>query len=365
VLEAVTALRQRLAANPSDFLWRQTPPLIESARARLAQYLHCDPTDLLLLPNITVGLNIICNSLKLEPGSEILTTDHEYGAMIACWRRAATRQNCTVREIVLPYRTEDPREIVEAFSKAITPGKTRVLYFSHVNCTTGLAMPVAQLCKLARERGLISVIDGAHAPGMVPVDLKSTGADFYAANCHKWMMAPAGAGFMHVPRESRKLIAPLITSWGYEYDPAQADEPSSGGGSKWQWSYEFHGTSDRTPQMVLPQVLDFRAEIGGDEAVLARTRDLTGYAHQTLSAAGFAPATPINRELGGALIAFDFPQCDTLRARNWLWEKHHIECPVTQAAGRNFLRVSCAWFNTRAEIDALVLALRKFDPKNI
>src|SRR5262245_46658346 len=136
-------------------------------------------------------------------------------------------------------------------------------------------MPGAQLCKLARERGLLSVIDGAHAPGMISIDLRAIGADFYAANCHKWMMAPAGAGFMHMPRESRKLIAPPITSWGYEYDPAEAEEPSPLGGSKWQASFEFHGTSDRTPQMVLPQVLDFRAELGGDQATLARSRDLT------------------------------------------------------------------------------------------
>src|SRR5439155_13262446 len=112
VLEAVTRLRQRLAANPSDFLWRKTPPLINAARARLAQYVRCDPADLLLLPNITFAINIIAESLKLPEGTEILTTDHEYGAMMACWRRAAKRQKCSIRQITLPYLAEDPREIV-------------------------------------------------------------------------------------------------------------------------------------------------------------------------------------------------------------------------------------------------------------
>src|SRR5262249_40924466 len=158
--------------------------------------------------NITFALNIVADSLKLEPGSEILTTDHEYGAMLACWRRAARRQNCTIRQITLPYLAEEPDWILEAVSPAITPGKARVLFFSHVNCTTGLVMPAKELAEMARKRGLICMIDGAHAPGMIPIDLNSIDADFYAANCHKWMMAPCNVGFMHVAPSAKSLIEP-------------------------------------------------------------------------------------------------------------------------------------------------------------
>jgi len=221
-------------------------------------------------------------------------------------------------------------------------------------------MPVKEIAQIARQRGVISVIDGAHAPGMIPIDLNSIDADFYAANCHKWMMAPCNAGFMHVAARARNLIEPQITSWGYEYDPAQADENSGFGGNRWQWSFEFHGSVDRTPQMVLPHVLDFRAELGGDDAVISRYRTIVAHARSTIGSLGLKPATPQSPEMSGAIVAFDFPApSDRDKARGLFWEQHRIECPVTMGGGRHFLRVSCAWFNTRAEIDALAAAVRE------
>jgi len=358
VMDALTELRLRQASNPSDFVWRQTPPLIDASRQRLAQYLRCKADDLLLLENITFALNIIVDSLKLDPGGEILTTDHEYGAMLACWRRAAKRQDCTIKQVALPYLSEEPGWILEAFSRAITPGKTKVLFFSHVNCTTGLVMPAKELAEMARKRGLICIVDGAHGPGMVPIDLDSIDADFYAANCHKWMMAPCNVGFMHVAPRAKKMIEPQITSWGYEYKPEQAGEDSGFGGNRWQWSYEFHGSVDRTPQMVLPQTLDFRAELGGDDAVISRCRTLVEHARSAIGSLGLKPATPQNPQMSGAIVAFDFPPpTDRDKARGLFWDRHRIECPVTMGGGKHFLRVSCGWFNTAAEIDALASAV--------
>jgi isopenicillin-N epimerase len=358
VLEAVTDLRRRMAANPSDFVWRQTPPLLDRARARLAEYLRCNPPDLLLIPNSTFGINLIASSLRLRPGSEILTTDHEYGAMMYCWRRLALRDKLRIRAIDLPYRTEAPAEIVDAFARAITD-ETRVLFFSHVTTTTGLVLPAKPLCDLARQRGLLSVIDGAHAPGMIPLDLSDLGADFYVGACHKWLMAPAGAGFLHVPPHRKSMLQPIITSWGYDYDVKHAEHDSALGGTFWQRDFEFHGTVDRCPQMVLPESLDFRASLGGDSAVLKRTWQLSDYLRAALAACGLACATPASRSLtGGALTAFDFPCDDLIRMRDRLWHEFHIECPVTEAAGKTFLRVSTGWFNTTGEIDKLAAAVR-------
>src|SRR5688500_13410922 len=195
VLAAVNRLRGQMARDPSDFLWRRTGPLIERARERVARYVNCDARDLLLLPNATYAINVVVNALRLPRGAEILTSDHEYGAMMFTWRRAAARNGWTVREVELPFQTEDPEEIVEAFRRAIGEA-TKVLYFSHGTTTTGLVLPARELCALARERGLLAIVDGAHAPGMVPLDIGAIGADFYAANCHKWMMSPPGAGFV-------------------------------------------------------------------------------------------------------------------------------------------------------------------------
>jgi isopenicillin-N epimerase len=226
-------------------------------------------------------------------------------------------------------------------------------------------MPVKEIAQMAGKRGLISVIDGAHAPGMIPIDLSSIDADFYAANCHKWMMAPCNVGFMHVSDRARKLIEPQITSWGYEHQPEQAAESSGFGGTRWQWSYEFHGSVDRTPQMVLPQTLDFRAELGGDDAVISRCRTLVGHARSVIGSLGLKLATPQNPQLSGAIIAFDFPApTEHAKARGLFWERHRIECPVTMGGGKHFLRVSCGWFNTRAEIDALASAITAYQSEH-
>jgi isopenicillin-N epimerase len=358
VQEAVNGLRRRMIQNPSDFLWRQSPPLLDRSRARLAHYLNCRPADLLLLPNITFGVNLITSSLRLRPGSEILTTDHEYGAMIFAWQRLAKRDGLRLRQLELPYRTEAPDEIVAAFQRAIGD-ETRVLFFSHVSSTTGLVLPAKQLCKLARQRGLLSVVDGAHAPGMIPLDMHDLGADFYAANCHKWLMAPAGAGFMHVAAHRKSMLAPIITSWGYDYDATKSDQDSSHGGTFWQRDMEFHGTTDRCPQMVLPECLDLRQSLGGDSAVLKRTWQLSDYLRQKLAACGLACATPKNESLnGGAMTAFDFPCDDVIAMRDRFWNEFRIECPVTRAAGKTFLRVSTGWFNTTEELDRLADAVR-------
>ena len=363
VLAAVNRLRGQMARDPSDFLWRRTGPLIERARQRVAAYVNCDARDLLLLPNATYAINVVVNSLqsRLPRGVEILTTDHEYGSMMFLWRRAAERCGWTVRQVTLPFQAEDPEEIVEAFRGAISDA-TKVLYFSHGTTTTGLVLPARQLCALARERGLMSIVDGAHAPGMVPLDLREIGADFYAANCHKWMMAPAGAGFLHVAPQHKASLASLVTSWGFEYDRSNPEAPSVIDATCWQYDHEFHGTLDRCPQMVLPEALGFREDLGGDDAIRARVREIATYARERLAAAcGLTPVTPTNESLSGAIVAFDYPCDDPVKVRDRLYHEHGIECPVSTANGRTFLRVSCAWFVTLEEIDRLadaVVAMR-------
>jgi isopenicillin-N epimerase len=272
-------------------------------------------------------------------------------------KRKAAQDGLRVRDVKLPFRTSDPQEIVGAITRAVA-NDTKVFFFSHCNCTTGLVMPASELCRAMRERGVMTICDGAHAPGMIPVDLEQVGADFYGANCHKWIMAPAGSGFLHARAERKAMLRPLITSWGYEYDRAKADDDSKWGGSFWQRDLEFHGTVDRCPQMALPQTLDFRVTCGGTDATLARSRRIVGYCRAKLAEIGLEPAITDNPRLSGSLAAFDFPTDDLIAIRDRMWNEFHIECPVTEAAGQRFLRVSAAWFNTKEEVDRLVEAVR-------
>jgi isopenicillin-N epimerase len=356
VFEAVTRYRERMSSNPSNFCWRELPILIQKARSRLATFLNAPIAGLVLVPNATYGLNLVFNSLELPSGSEVLTTDHEYGSMRFLIDRVARVHGWTVREVKLPYRSEDPSEISDAVTREFTD-RTRMLFFSHINMTTGLVMPTKTICERAHFRDILSIVDGAHAPGSIPVDITSIRADFYAANCHKWMMAPAGSAFLHCEHSRRAMIKPLVTSWGYGYDPAKMDEMSEGGGTRWQWDLEFHGTTDRCAQCAIPDAIDFLESIGLDQ-IRARVRHLSDYLESGMRAGGFECATPRNPVLRGPLTAFEFPTDAPAKVRDRMYNEFNIECPVTVAAGKQFLRCSTALFVTEQELDSLVKAAK-------
>lgn len=361
VLNAITRLRERQAAEPSDWMWRQAGPLLERSRLRLAAYLNTPSPELLLLPNVTHGINLAAASLSFGSGAEILMTDHEYGAMVYCWEKLARERGWTIRMVTIPYSSENSLDHLEVIENAITPA-TKVLFFSHVTTSTGLILPAAELCALARRRGLISVVDGAHATGMTPLDLNAIGADFYGGNCHKWLMTPIGCGFLAVRKELKGTLQPLVTSWGWKHTPDERELDSGEAGTKWQFTFEFQGCMERCPQMIIPEVLDVRESLGGEKAIYARAKNLAQHAREKIGALGFKPATPANATMCGALTAFEFPNIDQRKWRDWIWETHRIECPITKAAGRTFLRVSTAWYTTVDEVEKFVAVLKSGIP---
>jgi isopenicillin-N epimerase len=355
-LAAVTELRKQLAASPTDFIVRTGTARIEATRARLARQFNVNPLDLVLLPNVTFAINIVAQSLKesqkLPAGAEILTTEHEYGAMLHTWQRVAKQADLSVRTIPLPYEQNDPDVIFNAIEQAIGP-KTAVLFFSHVTTQLGLVMPAARICKLARDRGIFSVIDAAHAPGMLPLDLAEVGADFYGGNGHKWMMAPAGTGFLHVRHDLRSLLHPLVTSWGWGFDRTKLDERTHGGATRWQFDLEFHGVVDRCAQIAMADAIEYLEGIG-PSAIAARVRYLSDHARQRFAqTAGLVAATPTDPRLRGSLTAFDFPVRDTNAAHELLFRQHRIEAVFPRVGIKTFLRISTGFFNTPSEIDRL------------
>lgn len=351
VLVAAEAWRRRLASSPMRTFCETMPEGLLQARLRLADYLNATPNRLLLVSNATHAVNLAVRSLSLPKGSEILLSDHEYGAMRFCWERAADEHGWKLRTIELPFCTEDPAQILDIVSESVGPD-SRALFFSHITSPTGLVLPAFELCELARARNLVSIIDGAHAPGMIPLAVDSLAADFYAGNCHKWMMAPTGAGFLHVSERFRGSIEPLVTSWGWEFSAAD-DAQSGWGGSRWSQRVEFQGTQDRSAQLVLPEVIDFRHRLT-DEAVWDRTRNLSHYLRERMVAIGWRSSTPASPRLSGAMVAFEVPPVDPIAAREWCWNALRISVPFTRAAGKSFLRISTAWFNTWEELDRIV-----------
>jgi isopenicillin-N epimerase len=357
VFERVTELRRRLAEEPMDFLNRRLPPLLWEARERLAGLVGADPYRLVFTANVTAAVNLVASSLSLASPGEILLTDHEYGAMHWCWERAAQRQGLTLRTFPLPILPSSPGEIVEAACAAMSE-RTRLFFFSHVLSPTGMVLPARELCAEARRRGILTVVDGAHAPAFVPLSLDAIAADFYGANCHKWLLAPTGSGFLYFGPGGAERIQPLQVSWGWRYDRAKLDERDEFGSTPRLRFFEFEGTRDVCPWLAVPAAIDFQAGLGW-EAIRGRIAELTAYVRRRLtSLAGLTPATPIHPNLHGALTAFHFPErVDAPALQGALWDQSRIEAPIIDRPEKVLLRVSTHFYNTEAEVDRLTDAL--------
>ena len=354
VFERVTDLRRRLAEEPMDFLIREMPGHLWHARESLANFLHADPRRLIFTANVTASINVVASGLTLASPGEILLTDHEYGAMHWCWERAAQRQGLTLRTFPLPILAGEPHEIVEAACKAMSP-KTRLFFFSHVLSPTGLVLPAKELCAEARRRGIVTVVDGAHAPAMVPLDLDDLGADFYGANCHKWLLAPTGAGFLHLGKESEDRLPPLQVSWGYRPDRTQLDQRDENGMTPRIRFYEFEGTRDLCPWLAVPTAIEFQQALGFD-IIRRHNERLVQLVRERLTCLSLA--TPTHPALHGFLTAFRLPS--NVQAPAWrqsLWERFRIEAPIVERPEGLLLRVSTHFYNTEEEIDRLADAV--------
>ncbi len=362
VFERVTELRRRLAEEPMDFLVRGVPPLLWEARERLAAYVGGDPRRLVFTANVSAAVNLAASSLCLATPGEVLLTDHEYGAMHWCWERAAQRQGLTIRTFPLPLLPEDPGEIVEAACAAMNE-RTRLFFFSHVLSPTGMVLPARELCAAARQRGILTVVDGAHAPAFVPLDVEAIGADFYGANCHKWLLAPTGAGFLYFASGAAERATPLQVSWGWRMDRAKADERDEFGSTPRLRHFEFEGTRDPCPWLTVPTAIDFQAEIGR-ERIAARIAELTAHVRGRLGGdLGLAPATPAAPGLSGALTAFRLPAAtEAAILRRRLWEEHRTEAPVIERPDGLLIRVSTHFYNAKEEVDCLAQALAALLP---
>jgi isopenicillin-N epimerase len=356
VFERVTELRRRLAEEPMEFLLRGLPPLLWESRKRLAAFLGGEPTRLVFTANVTASVNMVASSLSLANPGEILLTDHEYGAMHWCWDRAARRLGLTLRTFALPTRTEDPSEIVAAAIAAMSD-RTRLFFFSHVLSPTGLVLPARELCLESRRRGILTMIDGAHAPAFVPLNLADIPCDFYGGNCHKWLLAPTGAGFLYLGAGSEDRVQPLQVSWGWYTGVRGLDECDEFGSTPRIRRLEFEGTRDVCPWLAVPAAIDFQAELGFDR-IRERIRELVQRVRRCLTGlAGLRPATPEHPDLSGAMTAFDLPAgIDPVRMRDRLWDQH-VELPVVERPDRLLVRVSTHFYNTEAEIDRLAEVL--------
>jgi isopenicillin-N epimerase len=349
--------------NPVAFLGRRSAALLAHARARLAASLGADAADLVFVPNATTGVNTVAQSLQLQPGDEVLATDHEYGACDATWQRICALAGAVYRrvEIPLPF---DAATFVDRLMAAVTP-RTRVVFASHVTSATALIFPIGALCHAARERGLTTLIDGAHAPGYVDLDLDALGADFYTGNCHKWLCAPKGAAFLHARPERQAELHAGVISWGYVAETLGASATSSPSGPTGFDAYvgrtvlerrlQWQGTRDIAAFLAVPAALDFLAANDWPRHRARSHERALALMHRVGARNGLAPIAA-DIDFGQMVpIPVRCQDAEALRAR--LFEQHRIEVPVTQHAGQTFVRVSVQAYTQDDELQQLEAAL--------
>ena len=353
VFAAYQAWQRELERQPVEFLGRRFASLMAEARTALGAYVGAGADDLVYVPNATTGLNIVARSLELAPGDEVLATDHEYGALDRTWRFICAKRGARyVRQPVeLPITSAE--EVVEAVWAGVTD-RTRVLFLSHITSPTAIIIPVAELVRRAREAGIITVVDGAHAPGQIPLDLESLGVDFYAGNCHKWMMAPKGSAFLYARRECQPLLEPLVVSWGWESEQS--------GPSRFVDHHQWQGTREVAQFLAVPAAIQFMEEHDWP-GVRRACHELVRTARRAVAElTGLPPITPDAPEWFAQMAALPLPPCDGHDLQRRLYERFRIEIPITTWNERHFVRISIQGYNTRADVDALVEGLRELAP---
>lgn len=354
VLEACFALQRDMELNPVEFLARRSAGLLAEARSALGTLVGSPARDLVFVPNATHAVNTVARSLDLRPGDEVLATDHEYGACDNTWDFACRRSGARLvrAEIPLPFRSE---EVVERLWARVTP-RTRVIFLSHITSTTALILPVAEVCARARRAGILTLVDGAHGPGQVDLDLASLGADFYAGNCHKWLCAPKGSAFLHVRPECQPLLDAPVVSWGYSEAPGgHTGFEAYTGSTLLERRLQWQGTRDLAAFLSVPVAIDFQRRHGWGEV---RTR-CHRLAEAALAAAcersGLPP--PCTGADFAQMVCLPVRPQDPEALRRTLFERHRIEVPVTTHGDRVFVRISVQGYNTPEDVDRLRQAL--------
>jgi isopenicillin-N epimerase len=360
VLRHQAALRAELEAEPVRFLSRELDGRLDVARAALAAFLGADPDDLAFVTNATSGVNAVLRSRAFAAGDELLTTDHAYGACRNTLEFVAERAGARVVVVTLPFPVASPDDIVAAVLAKVTP-RTRLALLDHVTSPTALILPIERLIAELDARGVDVLVDGAHAPGMVPLDLDRLGATYYSGNCHKWLCAPKGSAFLWTRRDRQPEVRPLTISHG-----ATVVRPDR---SRFRLEFDWTGTSDPTAWLTVPRAIEYLGTLveGGWPALMARNRALALHARRLLcAAAGTAPPCP--DEMVGSLAAIRLPdgtaevgwrRPDPLQPR--LFDDWRIEVPVISwpAAPRRLVRISAQLYNRGEHYERLAEALRK------
>jgi isopenicillin-N epimerase len=349
IFEEYQRLQLELESEPVYFIQKKQATYLKIAKDSLAMYIGCNANDFFFTPNPTFAMNTIMRSLHLEAGDEILTTNHEYGAMDRTWNFYCKKSGAKYirQNISLPVFSKE--QMLEEFLSGLT-SKTKIVFLNQISSATALIFPVKEICDKARELGLITIIDGAHVPGQMDLDLTELNPDFYTGTLHKWMLAPKGSSFLYVKKDFQEMLDPLVVGWGYE--------SVSPGESQFLDYQEYQGTRDVSAFLCTPKVIDFLEENEwNNKAKECRSIVLNNY-QRFCDLLNTQPICPITDEFLVQMASIPIKTSKPFELKELLFNTYKIEIPVMPLNGNYFLRYSINAYNSQEDLDILYKALQ-------
>lgn len=339
-----------LEREPVQFMTVKGLNYLKQSREALANYIHCHADDVVLTTNPSYAMNIIAKSFRLKLGDQILTTNLEYGAIDRTWKYYCRKKGAKYRrmEISLPIASKE--QFIEEFWKGYNH-KTKAIFISHITSSTGLILPVKEICDMAKERGLITIVDGAHVPGHIDLNLKELKADIYTGACHKWMMTPKGCSFLYVTKELQEKFDPLVVSWGYD-----SDQPSH---SKFLDYHQMQGTRDFSAFLTIPKSIQFMQENNWKEVSAQCKKMVLDNYPKICDVLGTQPICPLDHYWLGQMASCPINITNPEEFQRMLYTDHKIEIPVMHKGDDVFIRFSINAFNTQEDLDKLTAVLKQ------
>jgi len=339
--------QQKLENQPVQFMTNQVYSAMEKSRESMSQFVGCDVEELVFFQNPTTAVTNVIYNLDLKPGDEVLMSNHEYGALVRAWKMwgKKTGVNIIQQDISMPVTTEE--NFIENFWTGVTD-QTKVIFLSHITSSTALIFPIEKIIKLAKEQNILTIIDGAHVPAHIPLNIHELGCDFYTGACHKWLCAPKGSSFLFVKKDHQDWVKPVVVSWGKD-----GDDPTP---SEFIQNFQWQGTRDMSAFLTIPTAINFyNKEIRPyQESCKKIIQDTYSEFQSVLN------TEPISagKEWLAQLVAHPLPKNIPSNLKKGLWEEYQIEIPVFEWNGQEFVRVSIQVYNTQKDVDLLMSALR-------
>jgi Selenocysteine lyase len=350
IFEEYQRFQSELENEPVQFIQKKAGGYLKKAKERLSKYIGCQPEDFFFTPNPTIGINTIMRSLNLQPGDEILSTNHEYGAMDRTWTFFCRKSGAKYvrQEISLPIISKE--QILEDFWKGYN-ANTKVVFINEISSATALVFPVKEICKKAQELGLITIVDGAHVPGHINLNIQEMDPDFYTGTLHKWMLAPKGSSFLYVKKEFQDDIDPLVVSWGYDNEMIND--------TQFLDYHEYQGTRDISAFLCTPKVIDFLEDNNWKEVSEKCKNTVLENYQRFCDLLHTQPLCPVSKEFLGQMASIPVKTEEPLQLKELLFEKYNIEIPVMPLNGNFYIRYSINAYNSQEDLDGLYDALKE------